>query len=201
MGPHPPVGGASPQSQYSTDPTLTWRLELSLPVLSGSYPSACYTRPESPTSQVSQAVDQINTLQRHLVSVLTPSPEQYVTMWIATAVEIWIAIIGACLPTVLPACRKLRYGTAREGSSGANRSLTMYQGQTPGKGHGVHTIGSGGKSGPRSHIHPVGEGTFELLDATQCDGCSEQEVDLVGGSQEEGFQRRVFGGKGYNSSP
>ena len=41
--------------------------------------------------------------------MLTPS-EQFVTPGAATVVEIYTAIIGACLPTLKPVYRKLRYG-------------------------------------------------------------------------------------------
>lgn len=88
--------------------------------------------------------------------LLTKIPK---TMWIATTVEIYIAIIGACLPTIVPAYRKLRYGNALEGSSATNRSFG-----TPLKGSVGNRIGSGHvKMSARSHVHGAGEGAFELL--------------------------------------
>lgn len=59
-------------------------------------------------------------------------PVQFVTSGTATVVEIYAAIIGACMPTLIPVYRQLRYGdplkSTTAGSAGYSNKTPMIKG-------------------------------------------------------------------------
>lgn len=99
-------------------------------------------------------------------------------MWIATCVEIWIAIIGGCLPTVVPAYRKVRYGSI--GSAAA----TVSQGYpTPSGLKGSRSLSVSNKISPRHREHDLSEGSFERLHTGPDEFYGDQEGEDIVGKQ------------------
>lgn len=86
--------------------------------------------------------------------MLITKTEQFVLAGFATLVEIYVAIIGACLPILGPVYQRLRHGSKRE------------------KGHTIPRVARrGGRVGQSTHTlnkknHRVGGHSFESLDYT-----------------------------------
>ncbi|KAI1316815.1 hypothetical protein F5Y16DRAFT_393058 [Xylariaceae sp. FL0255] len=79
--------------------------------------------------------------------------KQFAISGVATIVEIYAAIIGACLPTVMPVYRQLRYGDPMVSTPTAVSKL---------RSTGTSSTGHGNRAGQWSHLHSPG-GSFERL--------------------------------------
>lgn len=122
-------------------------LELSRPVwLVPSQLPFC-TRKGSPTSQVSQ---NSNKFKGHTITGPVRA-EEYVTPGMAAIIEIYVAIIGACLPILVPVYNKLRYNDPH------HKSATS-------KGRTIGTTHTTDRPFVRRRVGSMGEGSFERLD-------------------------------------
>lgn len=84
--------------------------------------------------------------------------KQFAVSGVATVIEIYVAIIGACLPTLVPIYRKLRYGDPLKTHTSAVSK-------------GPAASGSGGTSGAktsfRKQFSSNGNGSFERLSQSE----------------------------------
>ncbi|KAJ2977892.1 hypothetical protein NUW58_g7669 [Xylaria curta] len=56
--------------------------------------------------------------------------DEYILAGLATVVEIYVAIVGACLPTLMPVYYQLRYGSIPSGDVGAP-PIELFSGERP----------------------------------------------------------------------
>ncbi|KAI0555333.1 hypothetical protein F4679DRAFT_523352 [Xylaria curta] len=93
----------------------------------------------------------ITTIPLHNAEITNPN-KQFIIPGVATVVEIYVAIIGACLPTLVPVYRRLRYGDA------SRRTNASYS-----KGKITRRIKTIGQISYRSHSRPVNGSSTEAL--------------------------------------
>ncbi|KAI0855311.1 hypothetical protein F4860DRAFT_40332 [Xylaria cubensis] len=93
----------------------------------------------------------ITTIPLHNAEITNPN-KQFIIPGVATVVEVYVAIIGACLPTLVPVYRRLRYGDA------SRRPNASYS-----KGKTTRNIKTIGQISYRSHSRPVNESSTEAL--------------------------------------
>ncbi|KAI1300050.1 hypothetical protein F5Y03DRAFT_386112 [Xylaria venustula] len=93
--------------------------------------------------------------------------QQYVIPGLSTVVEVYIAIIGACLPTLVPVYRRLRYGDALRTTKASYPKVQVTS--------GIKTIGQiSYRSDPRPHIP-----RFEANGTTDCETSKENHFDTI----------------------
>ncbi|KAI1740767.1 hypothetical protein F4680DRAFT_85944 [Xylaria scruposa] len=93
----------------------------------------------------------ISTIVLYYVGVTNPN-KQLVLPGGSTVVEVYVAIIGACLPTLIPVYRRLRYGDAQKGSKASHSGKKD-----------ITSINTIGRISNRTQRHATGEGSFERL--------------------------------------
>lgn len=94
---------------------------------------------------------------------------------VTTVIEIYVAIIGACLPTMVTIYRKLRYGDVKGSSAKSYNSKTYY---ASGSNRPINKAPKRGKLG-----HSDTEGSFERLhgdDTTMTDYEPMYKVNITG---------------------
>ncbi len=74
---------------------------------------------------------------------------------VATVIEVYVAIIGACLPTLVPVYRQLRYGDPLKSSTHSTTSRQYY--------NSSKNIGIGKGSNMSKGSQPSSQGSFERL--------------------------------------
>ncbi|KAI0866577.1 hypothetical protein F4860DRAFT_145212 [Xylaria cubensis] len=92
----------------------------------------------------------ISTIVLYYVGVTNPN-KQLVLPGGSTVVEVYVAVIGACLPTLIPVYRRLRYGDASKSSKASHSGKKEIS---------INTIG---RISNRTQRRSAGEGSFERL--------------------------------------
>ncbi|KAI1750013.1 hypothetical protein F4782DRAFT_264717 [Xylaria castorea] len=93
----------------------------------------------------------ISTIVLYYVGVTNPT-KQLVLPGGSTVVEVYVAVIGACLPTLIPVYRRLRYGDASKSTKASDSGKKEMA--------SINTIG---RISNRTQRRTAGEGSFERL--------------------------------------
>ena len=98
--------------------------------------------------------------------------EQFVVSGVVTVVEVYVAIIGACLPTLVPVYRRLRYGDPLKSSSNkstgdaSGKAAHVYYANSgsTGRVRGLNSLKNSAKASASSNTSKAsGQGSFDRL--------------------------------------